>query len=155
MNKEDFLKSVSSIANHYANESVVNPEKHQDAVNTIYEDFMAGVDIAYDMLPKFKSLTEEQFYKFIRNQQKYNNKIDEVSEALGCAIYDSPICEYGNILFDKLLTVYFDENGVDVINWWLYEKSISPDLTMTDSEDNEIPTETLQDIWNIVKFNLK
>lgn len=59
--------------------------------------------------------------------------------------------EYGNILFDEVLGLLFQEEGVDDINWWLYEKCGRPDYKMWDKDGNEIPTETLDDLWEIVK----
>lgn len=96
-------------------------------------------------------ITKEQFIKLITDHRKHNDRLDEVEEALGLAIYDCDWVEYGNILFDEVLGLLFQEEGVDDINWWLYEKCGRPDYKMWDKDGNEIPTETLDDLWEIVK----
>ena len=67
-------------------------------------------------------ITKEQFIKLITDHRKHNDRLDEVEDVLGLAIYDCDWVEYGNILFDKVLGLLFQEEGVDDINWWLYEK---------------------------------
>lgn len=96
-------------------------------------------------------ITKEQFIKLITDNRKHNDRLDEVEDVLGLAIYDCDWVEYGNILFNEVLGLLFQEEGVDDINWWLYEKCGRPDYKMWDKEGNEIPTETLDDLWEIVK----
>lgn len=97
-------------------------------------------------------ITKEQFIKLITNNRKHNNRLDEVGAVLGCTIYDCDWVEYGNLLFDEVLNLLFEEEAVDDINWWIYEKpSLPPGAGMWDEEGNEIPTETLDDLWEIVK----
>lgn len=96
-------------------------------------------------------ITKEQFIKLITDHRKHNDRLDGVEDVLGLAIYDCDWVEYGNILFDEVLGLLFQEEGVDDINWWLYEKCGRPDYKMWDKDGNEIPTETLDDLWEIVK----
>lgn len=96
-------------------------------------------------------ITKEQFIKLITDNRKHNDRLDEVEDVLGLAIYDCDWVEYGNILFDEVLGLLFQEEGVDDINWWLYEKCGRQDYKMWDKDGNEIPTETLDDLWEIVK----
>lgn len=96
-------------------------------------------------------ITKEQFVKLITDNRKHNDRLDDVEDVLGLAIYDCDWVEYGNILFDEVLGLLFQEEGVDDINWWLYEKCGRPDYKMWDKDGNEIPTETLDDLWEIVK----
>ena len=72
-------------------------------------------------------ITKEQFIKLITDHRKHNDRLDEV------------------------IGLLFQEEGVDDINWWLYEKCGRPDYKMWDKDGNEIPTETLDDLWEIVK----
>lgn len=96
-------------------------------------------------------ITKEQFIKLITDHRKHNDRLDEVEDVLGFAIYDCDWVKYGNILFDEVLGLLFQEEGVDDINWWLCEKCECPDYKMWDKDGNEIPTETLYDLWEIVK----
>lgn len=50
MNKEEFLKLIKEGAKEYAHCTVVNPEEHQDAVDTIIYDYTSGALKAYELL---------------------------------------------------------------------------------------------------------
>ena len=96
-------------------------------------------------------ITKEQFIKLITDHRKYNDRLDEIEDVLGFTLSGCDWAEYGNILFDEVLELLFQEEGVDDISWWLYEKCGRPDYKMWDKNGNEIPTETLDDLWEIVK----
>lgn len=96
-------------------------------------------------------ITKEQFIKLITDNRKHNDRLDEIGNVLGCTVYDCDWVEYGNILFDEALGLLFQKEGVDDIIWWMYEKCGRPDYKMWDKNGNEIPTETLDDLWEIVK----
>lgn len=97
-------------------------------------------------------INKEQFIELVENHKKWNHRIDEVSTILNSYIWESDWVSYGGELFDKILNILFNYHAVDAINWWLYEKfDASPHLTMHDGEGNEIPTETVEDLWEVVK----
>lgn len=101
-------------------------------------------------------ITKEEFFDLISKQLKWSDRIDEVSEALNIpTLFESDWVEYASELFDKTINFLFNEEGVDDIDWWLYEKSGNPELKMWDADDNEIPTDTIDDLWEIVKDNRK
>ena len=53
---------------------------------------------------------------------------------------------------ETTINILFEEEGVDDINWWLFERPMSPPgPKMWDSDGKEIPIETIEDLWNIVK----
>ena len=101
-------------------------------------------------------ITKEEFIDLILKQQKWCNRSDEVSEALNVAtLFECDWVEYASVLFDKTLTLLFNEDGIDDIYWWMYEKSENPELKMWDESGKEIPTDTVEDLWNLVKNNQK
>lgn len=101
-------------------------------------------------------ITKEEFIDLILKQQKWFNRVDEVSEALNIpTLFESDLVEYTAILFDKTIGFLFNEEGIEDINWWLYEKSGNSKLKMWDAEGKEIPTDTVEDLWNLVKDNQK
>ena len=101
-------------------------------------------------------ITKEEFIDLISKQQKWSNRVDEVSEALNVStLFESDWVKYAASLFDKTIDFLFNEEGVDDISWWLYEKSSNPELKMFDTDGSEIPTETIDDLWEIVKDNCK
>lgn len=101
-------------------------------------------------------ITKEEFIDLILKQQKWSNRVDEVSEALNVpTLFESDWVEYAAILFDKTLNFLFNEDGVDDIYWWMYEKSGNPEFKMWDENGKEIPIDTVEDLWNLVKDNQK
>ena len=101
-------------------------------------------------------ITKEEFIDLILKQQKWSNRVDEVSEALNVpTLFESDWVEYAAILFDKTLDFLFNEDGVDDIYWWMYEKSGNPEFKMLDENGKEIPIDTVEDLWNLVKDNQK
>lgn len=101
-------------------------------------------------------ITKEEFIDLILKQQEWSNRIDEVSEALNVpTLFESDWIEYTATLFDKTINFLFNEDGVDDIYWWMYEKSGNSELKMWDASGKEIPTDTVEDLWNLVKDNKK
>ena len=101
-------------------------------------------------------ITKEEFTDLILKQQEWSNRVDEVSEALNVStLFESDWVEYASVLFDKTLNLLFNEDGVDDIYWWMYEKSGNPKLKMWDQNGRDIPTDTVEDLWNLVKDNQK
>ena len=101
-------------------------------------------------------ITKEKFIDLILKQQEWSNRVDEVSEVLNVpTLFESDWVEYASVLFDKTLALLFNEDGIDDIYWWMYEKSENPELKMWDESGKEIPTDTVEDLWNLVKDNQK
>lgn len=98
-------------------------------------------------------ITKEEFIKLISEQKKWDDRLDEVGKALNCNPLDMDWVEHGARLFDFTLNILFEEEGVDDITWWLWEKNGSSEMKMWDKDGKEIPTETIEDLWNIVKNN--
>ena len=97
-------------------------------------------------------ISKEEFIKLISVQKKWDNRLDEVGKILDCSPLDMDWVEYGALLFERVINILFDMEGVDDINWWLYEKPIlSSSTRMWDANGNEIPMETVEDLWNVVK----
>lgn len=101
-------------------------------------------------------ITKEEFIDLILKQQKWSDRVDKVSEALNVpTLFESDWVEYASILFDKTLKLLFNGDGIDDIYWWMYEKSGNPEFKMWDESGKEIPTDTVEDLWNLVKGNQK
>lgn len=94
------------------------------------------------------------FKELIKNHQHWFASLNKLDKILNCVSIESEPIGYGSELFDKLLNALFDEDGVDQISWWLCEKSINPSLKIY-KDDKEIPSETIEDLWNLVKDNRK
>lgn len=95
-------------------------------------------------------ISKEEFIKLLTEHNKQAERLDKLSDA-GLQIWDSEVIEYGACLFDRLLNVLFTEEGVDWIDWWLYEKAGRPDMKAWDEDKEEIPMETMEDLWRYIK----
>ena len=71
--------------------------------------------------------------------------------------YRVDFIEYEDIFFnviESLLKLYFNKDQRALINWWLYDKFLPNGdvLILNDSQEgNEIPTETPDDIWELIQ----
>ena len=99
-------------------------------------------------------ITKEDFIKIIKYIKEINEESDKWSDVgidFGMTNLGNSIC----IFQDVVLYAVLNEKGVDWVYWWLYER---PALFEGDepnkayNEDgSEIPTETVDDLWNIVE----
>lgn len=97
-------------------------------------------------------ITKNEFIALINDYQNWSNQVDKASQALGVStLFESNLVDYTSRLFDKTINILFNENGTEDIYWWLYEKSACHNLKMWDEEGNEIPSETIDDLWEIIK----
>lgn len=99
-------------------------------------------------------MNKEEFIELIKDYQKNREHIDTISNIFP-NFWELNCVDYGNTMFEKLLNVYFKEESVDWIYWWLFEKDGNPEYKAWDKDNNEIPTETIEDLWDIVKDGLK
>lgn len=91
--------------------------------------------------------------KVINLAQSYEDEVDKWTN-FGIDFYDMPIYEIHGQLFDTLIDSLFTEDGLDWINWWLYERIsiITKEPLQAYNEDGSIiPTDTVEDLWNLVK----
>lgn len=97
-------------------------------------------------------MTKEGFVKLIENAQNYSKELDRWSD-FGIDLFELPISELGWGFLNTVLPELFSDEGVDWINWWLFEKpGLGGDPNQAyDENGNVIPTDTIDDLWNIVK----
>lgn len=95
-------------------------------------------------------LLKEEFIKIIQEYDTFKDRIDKISKA-GLQIWNSELVEYSYQTFDRLLKALFTEEGVDWVYWWLLEKRGNPEFKAFDENQKEIPSETIEDLWNVVK----
>lgn len=95
-------------------------------------------------------ITKEEFLELLKMREAQSERLDKLSDA-GFPIWDTDVIEYGNLMFDKVIKVYFTQEGEDWIFWWLYEKNGNPEMKAWDEDNDEIPMETMEDLWRFVK----
>lgn len=94
--------------------------------------------------------TKEEFFELLKMHADQSERLDKLSNA-GLPVWDMDIVEYGNLMFDKVIRAHFTQEGEDWIFWWLYEKDGNPEMKAWDEDHDEIPMETMEDLWRHVK----
>lgn len=104
-------------------------------------------------------MTFEKFKEYINTICSFNEYLDSI-DTFGISLYETPIPE----LFYKMQSEYeqlvFTDEALDWINWWLYEKNSKWDYQIKkfeayDKDGNVIPSDTIEDLWNIIKEYIK
>ena len=95
-------------------------------------------------------ITREEFIELLNDRINWNDKVEQLCELLGSNLWESDIFNYGEILFEKILNLRFNDSGIDIIFWWLYERKYDKDLNIK-IDGKEVPSDTLDDLWEIVK----
>lgn len=97
-------------------------------------------------------MTKEGFIKLIKNAVEFNAELDRWN-SFGIDLYELPISELSWNFLGIALEELFTEKGIDLINWWIFDKQgfgEEPNQSY-DGNGNVIPADTIDDLWNIVK----
>lgn len=98
-------------------------------------------------------ITKEEFIQLIENAKNYNKELDRWND-FGIELFELPISELSWKFLDISLSIIFYIDGVDWINWWLFEKPGILGNKPNEAYDKEgkiIPTDTIDDLWELVK----
>lgn len=120
ISKESFIEKLRVLGKKYASKTILDPENHQDAVESIISDYLQGVEDSYDTL---RIYDKERFCNSLRNILNYYKKLEELEDVLNCVLRESPISESESSIITDLIKALAnnDENTVEDIEWWLYE----------------------------------
>lgn len=97
------------------------------------------------------------FVAMVNAIEKYDAEIERWND-FGIELYELPICELTWELINMYLEEMFNEDGVDWINWYIYErKSIFTGevLPCFDEEGKEFYVNTPEDLWKLVEQHQK
>lgn len=104
-------------------------------------------------------ISESLFKSIIKSQLHFEERIREFSESISgeaYGLYDSDWFNSELDVFDGFLKSNFNDEGVDLIYWWMYDDvekiiSINVERTLfTDSKVKKISVETLDELWNFI-----
>lgn len=120
INKESFLKKLKILGKQYASKTILDSENHQDAVESVISDYLQGVEDSYNT---FRTYDKERFCDSLRDILHYQRDLDKLEDTLGCAIFESYICESVNFIITSLIRALANDDSEtrDDIEWWLYE----------------------------------
>ena len=126
-------------------ENVKKIKKYIDEVLNTKSSLTAKRPVKQDKLRKLfcTVLNEIQFINARAVGMKHDYNVDFTE-------YDDPFFK----AISSLMQLHFTDKQRSMINWWLYDKFLpSGDvLILNDSETNEeIPTETPEDIWELLQ----
>lgn len=120
ISKKSFIEKLRILGKKYANKTILDPENHQDAVESVISDYLQGAEDSYDT---FRTYDKERFCNSLRNILNYYKKLEELEDVLNCVLRESPISESESSIITDLIKSLAnnDENTVEDIEWWLYE----------------------------------
>lgn len=95
-------------------------------------------------------INKEEFLSLLRDYHLQDSRVDALN-AIFPDSFGAPIIDFGWLMFDKVKKAYFTEEGIDWIDWWLYERDDNPEMKAWDEDGDEIPMNTVEDLWRYVK----
>lgn len=96
-------------------------------------------------------MTKEQFIEIIKQHQEQEKRIDRLSELID---YDSPLVEFGWIMFDNVMREAFNEDQRDWISWWLYDRisfTTGEEYPYWGNDDKEHYVHTPEELWDLIQ----
>ena len=96
-----------------------------------------------------KKIDKQEFIDLITNYINLTDNIDKLDQLLHAYIYELKDYEFIDNMFHKILKYNFNDEDIELIDWWLYERRGNPGLKMY-IDKKEVPTETIEDIWNLL-----
>lgn len=146
ISKESFLKKLRVLGKQYANKTILDPENHKDAVESVISDYLQGAEDSYDT---FRTYDKERFCNSLRDILNYYKKLEEIEDVLNCVLRESSISESESFIITDLIKALAnnDENTIEDIEWWLYE-DVEKEWTI----DNEtVKVETPEQLYDALK----
>lgn len=120
INKESFLKKLKVLGKQYASKTILDPENHQDAVESVISDYLQGAEDSYNT---FRTYDKERFCSSLKDILHYQRELNKLEDTLSCEICESSICESVTFIITSLIRALAnnDSETWDDIEWWLYE----------------------------------
>lgn len=89
-------------------------------------------------------ITFEEFKNQIELKRQFDKKLEELEKVLNSRdLFEIDLVQISYKFFDNYIYSHFDDDGVDLIFWWLYE-SVPKVIYIDETEYN---VEDLQDLW--------
>lgn len=97
-------------------------------------------------------MTKEFFIQLIEKVETYQKEVDKFAN-LGFPIFDMTIYEIPWTIINLTFKSHFNEDGVDWIDWYLFERlSFTGEVyPYYDENNNPVYVRTPEDLWNLVK----
>ena len=120
-------------------------------IKSYIEDVLGTKSSLRDKLPAKKSKEKELFCEILQNLQFVNGRTLGMKHdyKVNMMDYDDPFY----VALENMFQLHYTREQRNLINWWLYDKYLPTGemLILNDAETGkEIPTETPDDIWELV-----
>jgi len=102
-------------------------------------------------------ISKEEFITFIKEYQKFESAVERLEEAIsgkkyGCNLYESDWFQAVGIMFDTFLQSHFNEDGQDLVNWFVFEDVDHIITSETDDLFGNVKVKynvnNIEDFWN-------
>ena len=127
-----------------------------DKIKSYIDEVLGTKSNLRNKLPSKQSHKRELFCEILQNLQFVNNRTMGMKHdyKVNMMDYDDPFY----VTIENLLKLHYTQEQRNVINWWLYDKFLPTGevLILTEKETDEIiPSETPEDIWNLIQEHEK
>ena len=96
------------------------------------------------------SIAINEFKKLVNDYKEYLEELEKYSD-LKIDLYDTKLASFAEGMFDRYLRLIFNKDGVEWFYWWIFEKPQTGDEQAWDINGNVIPTETVEDLYNLLQ----
>lgn len=120
INKKSFLEKIKVLGKQYASKTILDPENHKNAVESVISDYLQGAEDSYNT---FRTYDKERFCNSLRDILNYYKKLEKLEDVLNCVLRESPIGESIIFIITDLIRALAN-NDIETMNdieWWLYE----------------------------------
>ena len=94
-------------------------------------------------------MDKSNFISAIHDFLEFRENVANISDAFKLDFTDSNLYLYSEKLFCNYMLSNFSSEDVDTILWWCYDKQSNPKLKYI-VDGKIIPSDTIEDLWNIV-----
>ena len=97
------------------------------------------------------------FVAMVNAIERYDAEVERWAD-FGIELYELPICELTWEIINMYLEEMFNKDGVDWINWYIYERTsifTGEVLPCWDEEGKEFYVNTPEDLWKLVEQHQK
>ena len=91
-------------------------------------------------------IEREDFIDLINSIKEQEKRVDTLDSVFSSA-FDNPIIDWGYKMFDKLINLYFNKEGVDWVSYYLWD---NPERCYY-ANGLKRALETPEDLWEIIK----
>ena len=127
-----------------------------DKIKSYIDDILGTKSSIRKKLPSKKAYERELFCEILQNLQFVNTRTMGMKHdyKINMMDYDDPFY----VTLENLFKLHYTQEQRNLINWWLYDKFLPSGevLILTNKETEEIiPSDTPEDIWNLIQEHEK